>query len=168
MLKRSLYLLVLLNAFIISNGTVAQQLKIGVYDNRAILDNLPNLQKEFEKLKSEFEPEEKKINDLQSKLVALQEDIEKNAPVLSESDLQAKQLEYASMRREYQLLAEDTERVFKVRQNEVVRGIQATVDEEVLALAKEQSYDLILRSGILYASPTVDITQEVLKRLSAK
>ncbi len=167
MLKRSLYLLVLLNAMLISNTAFAQ-LKIGVYDNRAILDNLPNLQKQFENLKSEFEPEEKKINDLQTRLLSLQDDIEKNAPILSEGDIQAKQLEYASMRREYQLLAEDTERVFKVRQNEVVRDIQATVDQEVLKFAEEQSYDLILRSGILYASPAVDITQEILKRLSAQ
>jgi len=167
MLKRSLTIFIAVSAIFLSQSAFAQ-LKIGVYDNPTVLENLPNLQKEFEKLKAEFEPSEKKINDLQNQLITLKDDIEKNAPILSETDMQAKQLEYASMRREYQLLAEDTERVFKVRQNEVVRDIQSTVDQEVLALAKEQSYDLILRSGILYASPTVDITQEILKRLSAQ
>lgn len=167
MLKRILYISIAASAMLMSHSAFAQ-LKIGVYDNPTVLENLPNLQKEFEKLKAEFEPSEKKINDLQNELITLKDDIEKNAPILSEADMQAKQLEYASMRREYQLLAEDTERVFKVRQNEVVRDIQTAVDQEVLALAKEQSYDLILRSGILYASPAVDITQEILKRLSAQ
>lgn len=167
MLKRSIFILVALSALLVSGASYAE-LKIGVYNNRTILDNLPSVQKEFEKLKAEFEPSTKKIKDLETKLVALQEEIEKNASILSAGDLQAKQLEYQSMRREYQLLGEDTERVFKVRQNEVVQSLQTSIDQEVLKLAKEQSYDLILRTGVLYASPTVDITQEVLKRLSSQ
>lgn len=167
MFKKSIFVLVTLGALLVSGASYAE-LKIGVYNNRAILDNLPNVQKEFDKLKAEFEPSEKKINDLQSKLLALQEDIEKNSGIISASDMQAKQLEFQAMRREYQLLGEDTERVFKVRQNEVVQSLQASIDQEVLKLAKEQSYDLILRTGVLYASPTVDITQEVLKRLSSQ
>lgn len=167
MLKRSIFILVAMSTFLFSAASHAE-LKIGVYDNRAILDNLPNLQKEFDKLKAEFEPSQKKINDLQSKLLGLQEDIEKNAGIISAADMQTKQLEFQAMRREYQLLGEDTERVFKVRQNEVVQSLQASIDQEVLKLAKEQSYDLILRTGILYASPSVDITQEVLKRLSSQ
>ena len=82
--------------------------------------------------------------------------------------MQNKQLDYQSKRRELQLLVEDTERVFNVRRNEVARSIQTNVDKEVLELAKEESYDLILRSGVLFAGPTVDITAKVLKRLSAK
>ena len=167
MFKKSICVFVTLSALLVSGVSYAE-LKIGVYDNRQILDNLPNLKKESEKLKAEFEPQEKKINDLQTRVVALGEDIEKNAGILSASDLQAKQLEYQAMRRELQLLVEDTERLFKVRQNEVVQSLQASIDQEVLKLAKDQSYDLILRSGILYASPTVDITQEVLKRLSSQ
>ncbi len=165
MFKKSIYIFLALSALLISNVSYAE-LKIGVYNNRAILDNLPNVQKELDKLKAEFEPSEKKINDLQNKLLALQEDIEKNSGIISATDMQAKQLEFQSLRREYQLLGEDTERVYKVRQNEVVQSLQSSIDQEVLKLAKEQSYDLILRTGVLYASPTVDITQEVLKRLS--
>ena len=42
------------------------------------------------------------------------------------------------------------------------------VDTEVLKVAEEGAYDLILRSGVLYASKNVDITDQVLKRLSSK
>jgi outer membrane protein len=82
--------------------------------------------------------------------------------------LQIKQLEYQSKLRELQLLDEDTKRLAQVRQNEVVRNLQSMVEQEVLAFADEQSYDLILRSGVLYASPKIDITQQILKRLSEK
>ena len=69
MFKNSICVLVTLTALLVSSVSYAE-LKIGVYDNRQILDNLPNLQKEFEKLKAEFEPKEKQINDLQNKLLA--------------------------------------------------------------------------------------------------
>ncbi|NND82461.1 MAG: OmpH family outer membrane protein [Gammaproteobacteria bacterium] len=167
MLKRSIFILAAVVAAAQSSVALAE-MKIGVYDNRRILESLPIVQTELQKLKSEFEPKEKEISDLQNKLLKLKEDIEKNAPVLSASDLQSKQLEYQSKRRELQLLAEDTERVFKVRQNEVVRSIQTTVDQEVLKLAKEEAYDLILRSGVVHASASVDITPKILKRLSEK
>ncbi len=77
-------------------------------------------------------------------------------------------MEYQSKLRELQLLDEDTKRLAQVRQNEVVRNLQSMVEQEVLAFADEQSYDLILRSGVLYASPKIDITQQILKRLSEK
>jgi outer membrane protein len=168
MLKRSLFLIVALVAAAVQSNVANAELKIGVYDNRQIIDSLPTVQKEFQKLNAEFEPKQKEISDLQARLLALKEDIEKNAPVLSQADLQAKQLEYQSKRRELQLLAEDTERVFNVRRNEMARQIQGMVEEEVLKVAKDEQFDLILRSGVLYASPSVDITQKILKRLSEK
>jgi len=167
MLKRGLFILVAVVAGFQSTLAVAE-LKVGVYDNRKILESLPSVQKEFEKLNAEFAPKQKEIKDKQNSLLKLKEDIEKNAPVLAASDLQAKQLEYQSKRRELQLLAEDTERVFSVRRNEVARTIQSSVDTEVLKVAKQEGFDLILRSGVLYASPKVDITEQILKRLSGK
>jgi len=169
MLKRSLLVFVALVIGFQSGVTSAQQqLKIGVYDHRKILASLPSVQKEQKKLESEFEPKEKAISDKQKSLVKLGEEIEKNGPILGAEELQAKRLEYQSKRRELQLLLEDTERVFSVRRNEMVREIQSLVDGEVIKLAKEQSYDLILRSGVVFASPKVDITEEILKRLSNK
>ena len=167
MLKRNLFLLVAVAA-VFQMTAASAELKVGVYDNRKILEALPSVQKEFLKLNAEFEPKQKEISDLQSTLLKLKEDIEKNAPILAAAELQSKQLEYQSKRRELQLLAEDTERVFSVRRNEVARAIQSTVDAEVLKVAQEESFDLILRSGVLYASPKVDITNQILKRLSEK
>jgi len=167
MLKRSVLVLVAFAA-IFQMSVASAQLNVGVYDNRKILESLPSVQKEFQKLNAEFEPKQKDISDKQNALIKLQEDIEKNAPILGAQELQAKKLEFQSRRRELQLLAEDTERVFNVRRNEVARKIQASIDNEVIKMAQEQSFDLVLRSGVLYASPKVDITEQILKRMSGK
>jgi len=167
MFKKSLSVLAVL-AMVSYTSLASAQLKVGVYDNGKVLSSLPSVQKEFKKLEAELEPKRKEVESKQRALVKLQEDIQKNGPVLSAKDLQSKKLEFSSRRRELQLLAEDTERVFSVRRNEVAREIQASLDNEVIKLAKEQSYDLILRSGVLFASPKVDITSQILQRMSNK
>jgi len=174
MLKRSLFVVAALVAMMQVSVVSAQpeasaQLKVGVYDARKILESLPSVQKEFKNLNAEFEPKQKDIADKQQFLLKLKEDIEKNAgTIYSETELQTKQLEYQSKRRELQLLAEDTERLFNVRRNEAIRKFQTSVDLEVRKVAQEEGYDLVLRSGVMYASPKVDITQKVLKRMSSK
>ena len=167
MFKKSLFTLVALIT-ITQMSAASAQLKIGVYDNGKILGSLPSVEKKFKKLEAELEPKKKELESKQRKLLKLQEDIKKNGPVLSPQDLQSKQLEFTSLRRELQLLAEDTERVFSVKRNEIAREIQVSLDKEVIKLAQEQSYDLILRSGVLFASPKVDITDQILKRMSNK
>ncbi|RBP50940.1 OmpH family outer membrane protein [Arenicella xantha] len=168
MLKRSL-IIVAAFAAVFQTAIVAAEVKIGVYDARKILESLPSVQKEFKNLNAEFEPKQKEIAEKQQALLKLKEDIEKNAgTIYSEADLQAKQLEWQSKRRELQLYAEDTERLFNVRRNEAIRKFQTSVDSEVTEVAKEEGFDLILRSGVMFASPKVDITDKVLKRMSSK
>lgn len=165
MLKRSLYMLLAVSAIMQSSIALAE-LKVGYYSNRNILANLPDTQTELKKLQAEFAPKEKEINDKQKELLKLKEDIEKNAPVMSQQDLQAKQLEYQSKGREWQLLQEDTKRVFEVRQNNLVQEIQNNILTEARKIAEEESYDLILTGGAIYVGPKVDITQKLLKRMS--
>lgn len=168
MLKRSL-VIVAAFAAVFQSAIASAEVKIGVYDARKILESLPSVQKEFKNLNAEFEPKQKEIAEKQQALLKLKEDIEKNAgTIYSEADLQAKQLEWQSKRRELQLYAEDTERLFNVRRNEAIRKFQTSVDLEVTQVAQEQGYDLILRSGVMFASPKVDITDQVLKRMSSK
>lgn len=167
MFKRSLFILLAFSAVMQSSVALAE-LKIGYYSNRNILANLPATQSELKKLQAEFAPKEKEILDAQKALLALKDDIEKNAPVLDSHDLQAKELEYQRKGREWQLMQEDTKRVFQVRQNNIVQEIQNNILNEARKIAEDEGYDLILTGGAIYVGPKVDITQKILKRMSEK
>ena len=167
MFKRSLYLVVVVSAIMQSSVALAE-LKIGYYSSRNILANLPDTQSELRKLQAEFAPKEKEINDKQKDLIKLKEDIEKNRPVMSQQDFHSKQLEYQSKGREWQLLQEETKRVFEVRQNNIVQEIQNDVLIEARKIAEEESYDLILTAGAVYVGHKVDITQQLLRRMSER
>jgi len=45
--------------------------------------------------------------------------------------------------------------------------LQKQIIEVIQAVAKEQSYDLILSDGVVWASDSIDMTDQVLKRLGA-
>ena len=167
MLKRSLIMVASLVAMMLSNVAMAE-LKIGVYDARKILSSMPAVEKEEKKLVAEFEPKQKEIDDKGKALQQLEEDLKKNSVTYSESERSAKSLDYQSKRRELQLLVEDTQRLMQLRRNEVVRKIQTELDQEIYAYAQENGYDLVLRSGVLFAGPKVDITQQILTRMSTK
>lgn len=168
MLKKSLLLLAVVVGGVVANPALAQ-LKIGYFDNREVLQNLPALQKESQKLQAEFEPKEKEMNDLAAELRKIQEDIQKNqGTVYTPEQVQAKSLEYQSKRQQLELKKGDYDRLRQARNNQTLAKIQTQIQEEVAKIAKEEKYDLILHTGVFLASPKVDITQKILKRMASR
>lgn len=170
MFKRNLALLLAVVCCMGVNTAFAQeQIKIGYFDNREVLQNLPALQKESQKLQAEFEPKEKEMNDLATELRKIQEDIQKNqGTVYTPEQTQAKTLEYQSKRQQLELKKGDYDRLRQARNNQTLAKIQSQVQEEVAKIAKEEKYDLILHTGVFIASPKIDITQKILQRMSSK
>ncbi len=168
MFKKGLLLLVISTCGLIATPALAQ-LKIGYFDNRQVLENLPALQKESQKLQAEFEPKEKEMSDLAAELRKIQEDIQKNqGTVYTPEQVQAKSLEYQSKRQQLELKKGDYDRLRQARNNQTIAKIQTQIQEEVAKIAKEESYDLILHTGVFLASPKVDITEKILKRMASK
>lgn len=168
MFKKSLLLAIAIASTAMTSSVMAE-VKIGYFDNREVLQSLPSLQKESQKLQAEFEPKEKEMNDLAAELRKLQEDLQKNSgTVYTPEQVQAKQLEYQSKRQQLELKKGDYDRLRQARNNQTLSKIQAQIAEEVAKIAKEENYDLILHTGVFLASPKVDITQKILERMASK
>jgi outer membrane protein len=54
---------------------------------------------------------------------------------------------------------------YNLRRNEELSRIQGLIREVVVTIAKDEDYDLILETGVVYISPRIDLTERVLKRL---
>ena len=52
-----------------------------------------------------------------------------------------------------------------LRRREEINKLQVKVNEVIEELAKEKKYDLIVYQGVAYASPSIDLTDEVIKAL---
>ena len=54
---------------------------------------------------------------------------------------------------------------YNIRRSEELDKLQKQIIEVIQAVAKEQSYDLILSDGVVWANDSIDMTDQVLKRL---
>ena len=51
---------------------------------------------------------------------------------------------------------------FNARRNEEMSRLQSTLIEEVREYAKAQNFDLVIADGVIYSTPTLDITPAIL------
>ena len=114
---------------------------------------------EFEKRKADLENDIKKFQDDAKKYDRDKEIMSPDERAKKEKDLTARQvdLQYAQ-----QKFNEDASSRDRDLQKDLVGKLKDAID----AVAKEKGLDLILRDP-LYATPSIDITDEVLKRMQS-
>ena len=52
-----------------------------------------------------------------------------------------------------------------IRRREEINELQTKVNKTIEEIAKDQSFDLIMYQGVAYASPKIDITDQIIKAL---
>jgi outer membrane protein len=143
-------------------------LKIGYVSTVKVIEQAPQAEAALKKLETEFGPRDKKIVELQTRIKQLEEEIEKNAPVLKEGDRRAKEHEIAAHKRDARRLTQEFREDYNLRRNEELAQLQKLVERTIAEIAKQENYDLVVHEGVLYAGPKADMTEKVLKRLGKK
>ncbi len=148
-------------------SAVSAQGKIAVVRSADLVRESPIYKAAETKMKAEFE---KRSKDLQEQERKLGEDIKKyqkeadtlsaDARAKNEKDLGSRQIDIAAAKRKFQ---ED----LTSRDRELTQDLMGKIKDVIQQVAKEKTLDLIVQDPV-YFNPTMDITDEVLKRLSAK
>jgi len=86
---------------------------------------------------------------------------------MSDSQRRSLESEIRNQARELKRTSDEFREDFNLRRNEELGKFQIQVLEVINGVAKEEGFDLIVE-GALYASPQVDLTDKVLKRLTSK
>ena len=84
------------------------------------------------------------------------------------SDTERRDLErqIMALKRDHKRAREEFGDDLNLRRNDELSKLQRLVIDAIVALARENDYDIILSdNNVLYASDKVDITEQVLKRL---
>ena len=119
-----------------------------------------------EKFAQKVNKAQKKIEVKQGELGKLKESIEKKGLLLSEEAREEKEKEYQKELRDYQRFVRDSQEELKGEEAEMSKKIIRELGKVIERMGKEGKYTLILgknTSGILYASDTIDISDEVIK-----
>ncbi len=148
----------------VNTSLLAAGPKLGYVDAVKLVEQAPQGQKALKRLEEEFGSREQQLRVLRDKALALEQDLQKNGLVLSDSDRDAKTKELREMERELQRSQRELREDYNLRRNEELGKLQKVVTKAVIEIAKEEKYDLIVQQAV-YFSPETDMTQKVLERL---
>jgi len=161
-MKRFLTLLLMLFVLVAAPAT-AQQLRIGYVDMKQVLDNAPQVLAGREKLNLEFRPRNETI-EFQERQVQTMEDRLQLGDLAEDARLRLDR-ELREMRRNVNRQKEDLRDELSFRRTEEVQKLEDQINLAVQEIARDNGYDLILSSPVVYADPSLDITQLILDQL---
>ncbi|NPV84264.1 MAG: OmpH family outer membrane protein [Candidatus Aminicenantes bacterium] len=172
-MRRILTTVLLLAVMLIAGSHLAQAqqaLKVGVINSQEILEKsaegkkaIAQLEEKNRKTQQDLAKLDDQIRQLESRLSTQQLTMTQEAILSLSVDLDRK-------RTERQRMAEDAQKDMQELTQRLYMRIQSEVMPIINKLWQEKGLDLILdlrESGVLFFSPAVDLTQEVIKRYDA-
>src|SRR5690606_1988387 len=141
--------------------TYAQGTKIGFVSTERILRDSKPAKAAQAKIESEFKKRDQELQSLATQLRSEAQKLDKDAPVLSESDRIKRQRKLADLDSDLQRKRREFQEDFNRRRNEEFSGIVEKADAAIRQIAEQQGYDLIIQDAVT-VSPRVDITDQVM------
>jgi len=152
----------------LTSASVSAETKIGFVDTAKLIESAPQAKAAQSNIEAEFAPREKELVALQKEIQKMEDRLTRDGSVMSDTERTKLERKILGKRRDLKRGREEFRDDLNIRRNEVLVKIQKDMYEAVLELAKEKNFDLIFTQGVVYASDKVDVTESVLKKLSAK
>jgi outer membrane protein len=143
-------------------------LKIGVVNYAKLMQESPQAKAAQDALRGEFAGKQKELQGQQQALKTKEESLQRDSATMSADQRSQAERDLRDGNRELQLKVNQYQDDFNARQNEELSKLQKTLVEEVQTYAQGQKFDLVLADGVIFASPVLDITPQVLTALQAR
>ena len=143
------------------------ELKIGVVDYGRLVEESPQAKSALESIRTEFTPRQRDLQNQQATLKAKEDKLQKDGATMSQDQRANAEKDLRDSYRELQRKQSEVQDDFNARRNEEMSRLQKTLIEQVRIYAKAQNFDLIIADGVIYTTPTIDITPAILAQLQA-
>lgn len=147
------------------SGAQAADYKIGVVNAPRVLEQAPQAEAARKKLEKEFATRDRDLVAGQKALEEMENRLAKDGAIMSEAERTKLERDIVNKRRELKRDTTEFQEDVNFRRNEEMAKIQQDIADAIVELAKEQGYDMILGTGVIFAGEKVDVTDEVIKRL---
>lgn len=151
----------------LASGTtaVAQQgTRIGYVDMETLLSEAPQIKAGRDAIDSEFRPRHQEIQADAQRLEELRQELER-IPGDDQQARQALQQEIDNLSMLIERRREDLRQEMLYRNNQYTQRVESDIKAAVRAVARENNYDLVLSSPVLYADDSANLTARVLEYL---
>ena len=158
--------LVCLLALAVSFGaSAAGAAKIGYVDMKRLLDNAPQVIETRARLEKEFAARDVQLKADEAKLAEQEKRYARDAAILAKADAEKLAAEIDALKRGTKRARDQLREELSTRTQDELSKRWPEIYDTVLEYAREQGYDLVVQAPVLYASPSIDITDAVLERL---
>ncbi len=151
-----------------SSTVSATDIKIGAVDPAKVLEKAPQAEVARSLLEQEFADRDKELVKMQDEYRTKEDDLAKNALMMSADQRSSKERELRTLQRDIQRFQEAFRDDLNIRRNEEFGKLQREIYEAIVKLAEDDGYDLILSEGVIFASGKVDLSDKLIKVLEAK
>lgn len=145
----------------------AAQVKIGTIRANDVVRESPQFKAAEERMKADFE---RRAVELQGEVRKFEEDLGKfqqEADLLSPADRQRREQDLTTRQADLGLKQRQFREDVGNRERELFEGMMEKIRETIEAVAKAKKLQLVVQDPV-YAEPSLDITDEVLKRLASQ
>jgi outer membrane protein len=146
----------------------SQTQKIGYVDMKRLLDNAPQVAAGRQRIEAEFSGRDKQLQAEKARLAELETREARDSAVMPKTAADALHREIATIKRTIDRTIVKLNEDLKRRRDEELNRRWPEINDALINYARDNGFDLVLAAPVLYASPKVDITDEVLARLRAQ
>src|SRR5689334_22574438 len=143
------------------------ELKIGVVDYGRLVEESPQAKAALDSIRSEFTPRQRDLQNQQASLKAKEDKLQKDGATMTPDQRANAEKDLRDGAREFQRKQSEVQDDFNARRNEEMSRLQKALIEQVRTYAKAQNFDLVIADGVIYTTPTIDITPAILAQLQA-
>jgi len=163
-----LRIIVLLSLFATAPWLQAKDLKIAIADTVAAAMASEEAKVAVEKLRKELSDDESKLLTLQKTIKNLQAKYEKDAAIMSENESRKLKKEVEDHMLDYNFLGKKLQKSSQEGQQEILKNIRPKLEGAIKTLIEKGKYDVILqRQAAIYFDDSIDITDEITKKINA-
>lgn len=167
MIRKSVHIILATLALTLvgAQGAWAEDLKIGYVNPARVSSESPQAEAARRKLEQEFAPRDRELVQMQKELQKLEEKLNRDGAIMSESERRELEREIVERKREIRRTQEAFREDFNIRRNEELGNLQRRIVDTITQVAKERGFDLVVSDGVIFASDRVEITNLIIERL---
>ena len=168
MIRKYTVLTIAVWTMLLSAWAGAQDVKIGFVNIGRLISESPQATSAMEALQEEFAPRQREIIALQNAFKEKQSQIQRDLEVMGPEERRNSEQQLRKEERDLSRTQQEFTEDINLRRNESLGKLQRELLREVQVFATNEGFDLVVSSdGVLYASPVIDVTEQVLEGLKA-
>ena len=154
-------------ALLVSAASAWADVKIAVVDLRAAIMQSDEAKVKEQKLKSSLSQDEADAVALSKEIQKLQDKLQKDQAVMSQDEVRDLQKKIDDKKMDFSFKSQKIQKSQKDAMQDLISNMAPKVEKALNEIAKENKYDIILRSEVVpWANDKLDITPELIKRLN--